>query len=537
MAKWCGIVCLALWLAGSLTAYLATFLGVIAEPITLPLSAAVSIRGTLYHRPWDKGRLPGVVVLHATTLSHRSCGPALSVPLARQGFLVLAIDLLGHGASGGSRPRREFADLQQLLRTRAEHPEIDAALDFLKAHPRVDPDRLALVGHSLGGWAAVDSGCRRADVGSVVSLGAAPLTCDPARPPNFLLLTSDLDGLSPPGKSARAMALACGGVVPQPRRLVGTFPTGTARQWVVLPGSYHLSQLVDPAVSRYVVGWVGSSLRHKTGRNPGTRLLLAVFGTLLATFGGAFAVARLLSPGPPSPRPGPVRPARGRAAARLLLVACLLVVASPATAFLAGHLEMGPVQFAAPTLVLFAAAATICLGGAAAVPRRQQEKGLPPPASPRSRWPVARCSVALGGQALGLAFVWLGVPWRLTWGELVPTPPRFLLALALLPLLFPWCLLLALGLRRALPGWEGGLFRGLVWVSLPVLVWIGHQWFAVDSWPFFTVPVWFLGGSFLVPLPLWLMPDRPGVSVARALAHAGGAAWLLACHLPFVHSV
>jgi hypothetical protein len=49
------------------------------------------------------------------------------------------------------------------------------------------------------------------------------------------------------------------------------------------------------------------------------------------------------------------------------------------------------------------------------------------------------------------------------------------------------------------------------------------------------VPAGFVAASFLVPLPLWLLPNRRGMASARAVCHAGALAWLLGCHLPFVH--
>src|SRR6516165_10566509 len=58
--------------------------------------------------------------------------------------------------------------------TLADHPELEAAIDCLKQHPLFarkfyycnghENDRLALVGHSRGGWAAANVGYRRGDV-------------------------------------------------------------------------------------------------------------------------------------------------------------------------------------------------------------------------------------------------------------------------------------------------------------------------------------------------------------------------------------
>ena len=132
------------------------------------------------------------------------------------------------------------------------------------------------------------------------------------------------------------------------------------------------------------------------------------------------------------------------------------------------------------------------------------------------------------------------MPWGLTWGSLVPPPRRLLLALVLLALLLPWSLALAHGLQRLLgrgaaPRWNL-LARGLAWLGVALTLWFGHQFLATGRWPLFIVPLGFLAASFVPSLPLWLLADRPGLSLARGVCHAGAAAWLLACHVPFVHA-
>ena len=58
---------------------------------------------------------------------------------AAQGFVVLALDFRGHGDSAG----RGDGPLEQ---------DIFAAVDLLRAHPRVDPERVCYRGSSMGGF-------------------------------------------------------------------------------------------------------------------------------------------------------------------------------------------------------------------------------------------------------------------------------------------------------------------------------------------------------------------------------------------------
>ena len=77
--------------------------------------------------------------------------------------------------------------------------------------------------------------------------------------------------------------------------------------------------------------------------------------------------------------------------------------------------------------------------------------------------------------------------------------------------------------------------RGLLWLAIPAVVWIGNELFN-RSHPFFGISVTLAGAAFVLPLPLWLLEDRKGMTMARAVGLAFSAAWLFACHLPFVNN-
>jgi hypothetical protein len=145
---------------------------------------------------------------------------------------------------------------------------------------------------------------------------------------------------------------------------------------------------------------------------------------------------------------------------------------------------------------------------------------------------------SFGLLSLALSITALSLTWGGAWADLWPTQERCCYGLVLLALLLPAAWLLAMGFERT-TGSPTTMFRtqarGLIWLLVGVCTWLGFEWSVLDRWPLFTVPVWLLGMSLLVPLPLWLLPDRPGMTLARTLSHAAGAAWLLACHLPMVH--
>jgi alpha-beta hydrolase superfamily lysophospholipase len=106
---------------------------------------------------------PAVLLVHMLTRSHRDWN-ALSDELHRAGFGVLAIDLRGHGASGGSR-----TDLKGMA------GDVRAAVRWLEMRPDVLPSRIGIAGASLGATLAL---IVAADDPSVRSLALLSLALD-----------------------------------------------------------------------------------------------------------------------------------------------------------------------------------------------------------------------------------------------------------------------------------------------------------------------------------------------------------------------
>lgn len=526
MVRACGLLGLVLWAAGTVTAIAVTYGDVRTESVELHLPDGTPLHGTLYRPRSADGPAPAAVVLHGTAVSQASCAPGLAVPLARIGFVVLAVDLRGHGRSGGTVPRRDYDQLEAMLAAAPDQPELDAALAFLRRQPFVDHrQRVALLGHSRGGWMAATTASRRSDVSCVVTVSCAPAFCDARRPRNLLFLVGGLDGVIPLRDYLTAFAHATAGHG-EPGEYFGDYGRGTGRLLVVSPWSLHLSTLADPTISRRAVQWAAWSVGRPPGTVPGERLMvaggavvLASLGALLALGWGVAGMARLILPAP-----APMSAGRPRAAMATLLLAPLL--AAPAAAWVGDGLPDGGVLFAG---YAFAQLLTVALVAAAA------SRLAPGRASPAAR--VRGVALGLAAGALGLLL--LGLTWGTTWLDLVPTARRILLGLVLLVLFLPLSGLLVHGVQRALgqtPGTFGGAcLRGLAWLGPVLFLWLGHAWLVRPGHPFLGIPLLFVGASSIIPLPLWLLADRPGLGMARAVSHALAAACFLACHLPFVH--
>ncbi|MCI0457327.1 MAG: alpha/beta fold hydrolase [Gemmataceae bacterium] len=532
MSRWCGLLGLVLWLGGTATAVIATYEGIRSTPVDLRLEDGITIRGTLYRARSGPDPAPAAVVLHGTAVSHASCVPGLAIPLARIGFVVLAIDLRGHGRSGGTLPRSEYVNLETLLSTPADQPELDAAIAFLQAQPFVDRSRLALVGHSRGGWIVVDAGCRREDVACVVSVSSGPTVCTPQRPHNLLFLVGGLDEVIPARQYRSAFARATGAEV-EPGVLLRDPELGTVRLMVVSPWSLHLSTLADPSMTRRLVQWAAWSVRRDPGRVPGDRLWITNLAVALASLGGLLAVTGILAALTRRLLPPPEATTRCRfrpAVAALLLTAPAVPFAA---AWLGDHWPDGGVLFSSHAFALLLVAAAVTAVAGWAVPASGAKPRQAPLGSSLGRGALLG---VLGGS---LWLTLLGVPWGTTWLDLVPTPERLRVTLILMALFFPCSLFLVSGTQKVLgqpTAPAEAVLRGLVWLGLGLAVWLGHVGLVRPERPFLGIPTLFVAASSVVPLPLWLLPDRPGLGVARAISHALGAACFLGWHLPFVHA-
>jgi alpha-beta hydrolase superfamily lysophospholipase len=123
-------------LALGLVLALAPRVSAAGRPVSFAAPDGVVIAGAVYDAP---GRpAPAVVLVHMLGRT-RADWDGWADQLTSAGMTVLAIDLRGHGASGGSAGT--LADMTQ---------DVRAAVAWLAAQPTVRPDAIGVVGASLG---------------------------------------------------------------------------------------------------------------------------------------------------------------------------------------------------------------------------------------------------------------------------------------------------------------------------------------------------------------------------------------------------
>ena len=115
------------------------------QDVTFKTDDGVTIAGTLY-LPGRPG--PGIILLHALSRTKEDWA-GVAGRLADAGFVTLAIDLRGHGASG---PLPEGTDLLELSKMMGD---VKAARGFLASRREVAPNRIGIAGASIGANLAI----------------------------------------------------------------------------------------------------------------------------------------------------------------------------------------------------------------------------------------------------------------------------------------------------------------------------------------------------------------------------------------------
>lgn len=131
------------------------------KDVVLRTVNALTLRGWLLAAEHSDPRRPAAIVVHGWGGSAVDMLP-VSRPLLAAGLDVLLLDTRCHGRS----------DDDELTSMPAFGEDVQAALGWLREQPTTDPDRIVLVGHSVGAGACLLVAARDPSVAAVVSLAA-----------------------------------------------------------------------------------------------------------------------------------------------------------------------------------------------------------------------------------------------------------------------------------------------------------------------------------------------------------------------------
>jgi len=126
------------------------------RPVTLPSTDGTTLAAQIYEA--SSRPAPGIVLVHMLSRS-KADWDEVAQQLESAGITALAIDLRGHGASGGSA-----GSLAEMTK------DVRAAVQWLSTRPAVRPDAIAVGGASLGANLALLAAAEQPLIRAVVAV-------------------------------------------------------------------------------------------------------------------------------------------------------------------------------------------------------------------------------------------------------------------------------------------------------------------------------------------------------------------------------
>ncbi|UBF25681.1 lysophospholipase [Kovacikia minuta CCNUW1] len=437
----------------------------------------------LYVAPQQAKATPGVLVAHGFAGSKQLMLGYAHV-LAHAGYATLLWDFDGHGANPTRLQRHE---LQQNL---------DVALQALLKQPEVDPNRLALLGHSMGSGIVMTAGIRDPDrFAATIAVSPTGADVTPQAPRNLQLQAGSGEG----GFVANAQRLLA-----QAGGANTNLATGQGRELVVVPGVEHITILFSDGSHQAALRWLDATFgtRH---RSQYVDRRMAWYGIhLLGWLIGLAAIAPLLPRSEALGRKStPLQRWAGLVSAPFAAVAGLVLLSQKFDLQ-----DLGGVQVGGAVGVWFLIAGLTWLGVLARLPR-----------------PTLR-SVGLGVALFGLLWVAFGAMAQVVWLQWWLIPIRLKLWLPLTIACFPWFL-------------ASGIVQQNIGGGKRVLWWLGQSLVLVGG---FVLTLSFLPQLGFMFLLLPLFPPLMGIlsfvagCLNQAWVSAIGSAlffgWLLAAGFP-----
>lgn len=262
--------------------------GVKVTEVRMPAGQGLTVSGLLYVPSTATAQRPAPAVLASHGyINTREMQSAFAIELARRGFVVLAMDMTGHGYSGGIVGTADFGG--------------PAALRYLQSLAVVDKASIGLEGHSLGGGPILAAAASQPDGYRSIVLegstpGLLPGSKTPANPRNLAIVFGQYDEFAglmwqvPKGSdiatSKRLMTLFGTTAPVVEGRIYGQVADGTARVLynpaITHPWEHFSKGGVEPAVY-----WFQKTLAEPAApKLPGDQIWIwKEVGTLIAFVG------------------------------------------------------------------------------------------------------------------------------------------------------------------------------------------------------------------------------------------------------------
>lgn len=194
--------------------------------------------------------------------------------------------------------------------------DVRAGVDYLLSRAEVDPHKIAVLGHSLGGAAVFREGYADPRVKAVVAIAPASwMISNTSSPQNLLLIVGENDFVVSERSLLSLLELTTGGMN-EVGIQYGNFSQGNARKLVVAPGTDHAGEMSNPQIVEEAITWVEAALEIESPSSialspwfnllfplSGIAVLLSVFPTIVSVQ----QVGRFLKKGNPARSPQPTQ--------------------------------------------------------------------------------------------------------------------------------------------------------------------------------------------------------------------------------------
>lgn len=273
--------------------------GVQTEEVAVRALDGARLRCIVYKPMHATGKLPAVIVVHGLGASSDTMN-ALSTELARNGVLVLALNYRGHdGSEGGVNYIGDPIAAPNISN------DLVASLEYLNTRGDVDPQRVGVIGYSMGSRAALRLGLLVPTVNPVVMIG--PYFAweiggvNTTRPKNLLIVVGENDIITPPSLAQLLFGYATFSSG-KPNEVFGSLRDGTGRKLVIVPGVDHYSVVLAKQTIEEVVSWVLASFgmgRPSFALDPSTLSAATAssgFLTMVAALIAAYIGSKYLKP-------------------------------------------------------------------------------------------------------------------------------------------------------------------------------------------------------------------------------------------------
>jgi pimeloyl-ACP methyl ester carboxylesterase len=202
----------------------------------------------LFMAPEGASGVPGVIIAHGFGGSQQlMLGYGLS--FARAGYGVMLLNFSGHASNPGS-----LSTSRSTLQN-----DMDIVFEAITAQPEIDPDQIALLGHSMGSGAVMNAGItdpgRYAAVIAVTPTGAEVTS---SVPPNLMLQAGTLEGRFV--ENAIGLLEDAGGESDD-------FAGKRARRFVEIPGVEHITILFSADSRDAALSWLSDSFGAERASN------------------------------------------------------------------------------------------------------------------------------------------------------------------------------------------------------------------------------------------------------------------------------